>query len=222
MSTKQKRYSGIKEMDFGSFTPEVISNAFIKHGYSVHVEPYRLNIFGVRANLPATNKFDDMIGVFYKDFAGTWNLQKYMATTDAGFSYLRSPIVPKGTAILAPNQYKDAYCTGKHLGQYRALVQHAPMDFWRNKPADLKRTPEGYYAFDKTPEKIIRAVIGANIHHAGEYSTFINNWSAACQVFAILKDFNGGLMVLVDAHLEQKYPDLFDYTLFDEVQMQRV
>jgi hypothetical protein len=144
---------------------------------------YHLNIVGIRNNSPEPNRFDDEIWVFWCN-DNIWTLKKYKATTDPGLSYLEDPVSESGTAILKENQYIGAYRLGKHKGQYEALVQAKPItvirDFNRDKKLDFSsgREQTGFF--------------GVNIHRSspsGE-SQFVNKWSAGCQVFANIHDFN--------------------------------
>jgi hypothetical protein len=144
---------------------------------------YHLNIVGLRNGNPEPNRFDDEIWVFWC-FNNLWTLKKYKATTDPGLTYLKNPVAFEGTAIMKENQYVGAYRLGKHKGQYDALVQSKPVtvirDFSRDNKLDFSsgREQTGFF--------------GINIHRSsptGE-SQFVNNWSAGCQVFANISEYN--------------------------------
>jgi hypothetical protein len=115
---------------------------------------------------------------------------------------------PQGTAILMQGQYKDAYQIGLHRGQYYALVQRNPVtvirDYDRNAILDFQNGRKDTGLF------------GINIHRAlinGTTKT-VDNYSAGCQVFANINDFNL-LMQLAEKH-RQLYGNNFTYTLIDK------
>jgi hypothetical protein len=190
-----------------NLTIENVTEAFKRKSYMLNNGIYQLNIFGVRATAPATNKFDDIVGVLYKDYGGIPNLTAYTATTDPGFYYLENPANINGTAILIPGQYPNSHKIGMHQGKYKALVQNTPLRVWRDRNKD--------HVYDHDPATIETGMFGINIHHAGEHSTEVNNWSAACQVLAIMSEFNA-LMDLVDVQVWNHWGEVFTYTLFDE------
>jgi hypothetical protein len=143
---------------------------------------FNLNIVGIRNPGGTPNRFDDQIVVFWK-FENKWNFKKFKATTDPGLAYLNQPISQFGTAILKEGQYSGAYRIGMHQGKYKALVQAAPLTVIRDFNRDNK--------LDYSSGKEQTGFFGINIHRAnasGE-STFVNKWSAGCQVFANSSQF---------------------------------
>ncbi len=176
------------------------------NNYFIRDRSYELNVFGVRANTPANNQFDDCIGGLRLNHGNQWEVLICKATTDPGFYWLEHPMNVKGTAILVPGQYIGSHKTGLHHN-YKALIQCGKMKFYRD------RNKDDTYDFD--PDTIEESVIGCNVHRAGTDSTLINKWSAACQVIAKLVEYEA-FMSLVNDHLEKGYPDLFDYTLLEE------
>lgn len=174
-------------------------------GYVVYEEPYKLNIVGLRSADAKQNSFDDLVCVFYKDDNGKWEYKCYPATTDPGTFYLNNPINPFGTAALKEGQYKDAYAQGLHRGQYKALVQVAPVTTYRD--------PDRNSIFDFN-SKTTTGMYGINIHKAGKNSEAVNNWSAGCQVFKRSADFDDFIR-LTNTHRE-KHGNKFTYTLLDE------
>lgn len=146
-------------------------------------KPYNLNIIGIRSRNRIPNAFDDEICVFWK-YDNRWTIRRFKVTTDPGLAYLLDPLNRSGTAILKEGQYRGAYRFGLHRNTYTALVQSRPVtvirDFNRDKVLDINsgREQTGFF--------------GINIHRAsgsGE-STFVNKWSAGCQVFANINHFN--------------------------------
>ena len=176
-----------------------------KMDYVIYDEPYRLNIVGVRNAESQPNKFDDSIYVFYKDESGQWQFKDYPATTDSGTYWLLNPMSNLGTAMLKEGQYVDSYKQGLHKGQYKALVQNAPVTTYR----DYDRNA----IFDITTSEST-GNYGINIHKAGADSQDVNKWSAGCQVFQKSDDF-AEFINLTDKHKEL-YDNKFTYTLIDE------
>ena len=173
-------------------------------GYIIYDKPYQLNIVGVRNAESEPNKFDDTIYVFYKDDSNNWVIKDYPATTDTGTYWLLNPMSSLGSAMLKEGQYVDTYEQGLHKGKYKALVQRKPVtayrDYDRNAIFDFGQGEStGNY--------------GINIHHAGTDSEEVNKWSAGCQVFKKLADFDD-FMLLTDKQ-KDLYGNKFTYTLLE-------
>ena len=168
----------------------------------IDTTPYKLNIIGFRSKkLKCTNKFDDNLLTIQYDESGTPKVKLYRITTIPGAVYFKNPINPKGTAILKPGTYKDCWRIGLHQGKYEALIQNKPVtvyrDVNRDMIIDLNNTEVGMF--------------GINIHKAGAASLLVDKWSAGCQVFATLKDYE---MFMRDAKLSRDlYGNSFTYTL---------
>lgn len=165
---------------------------------------YNLNIVGLRNDNAEPNKFDDEMWVFWR-FENRWTLKKYKITTDPGLSYLTDPISEAGTAILKEGQYTKAYRLGKHQGKYEALVQSQPLTVIRDFNRDGK--------LDFASGKEQTGFFGINIHRSsptGE-STLVNKWSAGCQVFARITEYNEFIGLCKKAIAE--WGNEFTYTL---------
>jgi len=176
--------------------------------YEIYTRPFELNIVGIRSDTTVPNRFDDQINVFFKNGAGQWIHYVFPATTDPGTYWLQNPMNPQGTAILKQGQYKGTYQIGLHRGKYYALVQRKPvtvlrdydrnamLDFWNGKPDT--------------------GMFGINIHRASVNGTTktVDNYSAGCQVFAGINDFNQ-FMQLCENH-KRLYDNSFTYTLIDK------
>ena len=67
-------------MDFNKITIDTAISAYAGFRYALNDGQYNLNIFGVRAALPASNKFDDAVCVLYKNYGNVWTLEKFAAT----------------------------------------------------------------------------------------------------------------------------------------------
>jgi hypothetical protein len=154
------------------------------------------------------NRFDDEIHVLFKNNTKNWVHYIFPATTDPGTYWLKNPLSPQGTAILKHGQYKGCYQIGLHRGKYYALVQTKPVtvlrDYDRNAILDFKNGRQE------------TGILGINIHHAAESGTTktIDQYSAGCQVFANVGDFNL-FMKLCEVH-KNLYGNSFSYTLIDK------
>lgn len=184
---------------------------FNKKGYAYFEKGnYNLNIIGVRSkqNNKITNKYDDCLVVIYNTSSG-WKRQIYTITTDPGLKPMKSPINSKGTAILAPGQYRGAYKIDKHNGKYDALCQ-------RNKTVKVYRDNNRDDVYDFKPETIDTGMFGINIHRSNEFwtSSTVDGYSAGCQVFNNPKEFTS-FMALVKKSASI-FGNCFTYTLINE------
>lgn len=85
--------------------------------YTVYTEANVLNIVTLRTKDDGvvTNKFDDMMKVFYRNSAGKWELSEYPISSTPGYlpqtqeekDQFISPLLPQGVNILAFGQYTD-------------------------------------------------------------------------------------------------------------------
>ena len=172
---------------------------------------YNLNIIGIRSNNKnkVTNLFDDLLVVIYKTPSGRWVRQSYPITTEPGTYYMiKNLLNPKGTAIMVPGQYRGCWELGKHQGKYKALVQKKPIKVYRDGNKD--------YVYNMDSDHIDNGVFGINIHRSNEFvkATFVNSYSAGCQVFASPNDFKN-FIALCDKQKEL-YGNSFTYTLLNE------
>lgn len=174
-------------------------------------KPYNLNIIGVRMSTSDPDVFDDLLMVVYRNereghpFVVDW----YPITTEPGPEMLRRPLREvrhKGTAILAPGQYRGAYERSKHRGIYLALRQQkGPVAVYRDNDRDGE--------VDLDPDSIEVGHFAINIHKhrgQGEWER-VGAASAGCQVFANTDDFDA-FMGTVACALEH-YSNRFTYTL---------
>jgi hypothetical protein len=195
-------------MDLGKFEISKILGTYTSFGYNLNDAIYMINVFGIRSKAPASNKFDDALGVLYRDGGNTWCVEFYTATTDPGLYWLENPSNVDGTAILVAGQHVDSHRIGLHKGQYRALVQNKPLPVYRDSNKDD--------TYDMDPNTVEEGIFGINIHRASptHESTIVDKWSAGCQVLANPTEFDR-LMELVDQHA-QAHGNVFTYTLFNE------
>ena len=150
------------------------------------------NIIGIRNSKTKgeiTNKFDDIITISFKDEDGVWQYYEYNCTTDPGDDWMENPwIADKGCAVLKPGQYRGSHKLRLHSGKYLALGQKKDVTVYRDNNRNDK------YEFDEST--CDTGVFGINIHRAtaleGKTSTYVNKWSAGCQVIASNDDFDNG------------------------------
>ena len=175
--------------------------------FELYTRPFELNIVGLRSKSITPNQFDDEFHVFYKLPAGHWQYHIFKATTDPGTFWLRNPMQPQGTAILAEGQNLSCYELGMHRGKYVALVQRKPItiirDYNRDAILDFKNGTK------------TTGLYGVNIHRAnriGNTKTVDKN-SAGCQVFENANDFDF-FIKLCKKH-RSLYGNHFTYSLID-------
>lgn len=183
----------------------ILQQALAQRGYRIATRPFELNIIGIRANTHIPNVFNDSLNVLFTDSSGKAIAYTWMATTDPGTYWLKNPLNDQGTAILKPGQYPGSHALGMHRGAYLALVQVKPLTVVR----DFNR--DGKADYDTGRQET--GLFGINIHRAqvNGLTKYIDNYSAGCQVFANVEDFNTFLQ-LAERH-KNLYGNSFTYTL---------
>jgi hypothetical protein len=181
-------------------------------GYVIYDEPYRLNIWGFRANTETPNSFDDELHVFTnvaKTGKPNWAYLVFKITTDPGTYWLKNPMNPQGTAILKAGQYRDVYKIAKHRGKYYALCQ-------RNGKVTVVRDYDRDAILDFYNGREETGMFGINLHRARKVGEtyVIDRYSAGCQVFKSASDFNF-FMKMCEVH-RKLYGNKFTYTLIDK------
>lgn len=194
------------------YTLGQIQAAYRNKGYTIYSKPFDLNIFGVRSATSESDKFDDILGVWFHDDKGKIVYHSFAATTDPGKSWLLKPMRSGGTAIMIPDQYKGLYKKGLHKG-YIALEQKSHAKYVRDNNKDTK-LDFSLYRDVKNRHLVFSDNIKSNIHKAGVFSKLVGNWSAACQVLQKEADFNL-LMSFVDKQINAGIGNSFTYTLFE-------
>jgi hypothetical protein len=136
-------------------------------------------ILGVRSKADTPNTFDDK---FYF-FDGTKFVVLLSGTTHPGTTILKNfkSFNAKGAAVLKSNQwFYDVWKYGLHKGKIAALLQlGAKVDVFRDYDMDDKAEQIG---------SIESGFFGINFHlnsydiNLKSVNTFINGWSAGCQV----------------------------------------
>ncbi|MFT7151163.1 MAG: N-acetyl-anhydromuramyl-L-alanine amidase AmpD [Nonlabens sp.] len=212
--TDQKQL--IKSQDSIEIVPKQVKtllDTMSKKGYVVFkndTKPYNINIIGVRNKSGEPNKFNDEIHLIWK-FDNQWKIKSYQATTDPGLTYLEKPMNDDGTAILKEDQYRSTYTIGLHKKKYEALVQAKEVTVIRDYDRDAN------LSFDSTRQQT--GFFGIHIHHASYTgkSTYVNKWSAGCQVIADINDFNELMWICKQAR--EHWGGLFTYTLLDKTDL---
>lgn len=164
---------------------------------------YDVNIVGVRnktVGQTVTNYFDDKITVSYK-VNGVWQFYCWDITTDPGKKGMLEGKAVGGVARMVEGQYRGSHQIGLHQGKYKALCQKSPVKVFRDGDRDME--------FDEN--KIVDGVYGINIHHAGDNSIYVENWSEGCQVFKRISEFNKFMEIMEQAKLA--HGNSFTYTL---------
>jgi len=191
------------------FTIEQLKTIFSKKGYLFTEEtPNALNIIGVRSSNIEANLFDDWLYLTQNLENGDVAIYEFPITTDPGAYWLKNPMNVDGTAILVPGQYLNSHRLGLHQGKYEALKQNKPVKVWRDNNGDTTIDQSG---------EIYEGVFGINIHrsNAKTASNIVEKWSAGCQVFKKVNDFNLFIEICKNSGQEN-----FTYTLLEETDFQ--
>ena len=196
-----------------NYTREQIEKAVKSKDYVWFTDPsnkgFDVNIVGVRNNAPAiadkvTNVFDDTMTLSYKE-NGEWKFHQWTITTDPGTKAMKEYHNVNGVARVVPGQYRGMWAVGLHQGKYQAMRQVKPVKVYRDKNKDMM--------FDET--SIQEGIFGINGHHASYTgtSTYVENWSEGCQVFANIKNFNDFMVIINKA--KTSHGNSFTYTLIE-------
>ena len=197
-----------------SYTREQIEAAVKSKGYVWFADDankgYDVNIVGVRnssTGTKVTNVFDDNITLSFKDEKGAWQFYSWMNTTDPGKKSMlewKKMGITGGCARLVTGQYRSTWKIDKHQGKYEALCQrNGKVKVYRDEDLDL----------EYNENKITEGIYGINIHKAGQDSTWVENWSAGCQVFKKVKDFDEFMKICKKA--VKIHGNSFTYTLIE-------
>lgn len=197
-----------------SYTRQQIETAVKSKGYVWFEDKankgYDVNIVGVRNSTTGnkvTNVFDDVITISFKDESGNWQYFEWNNTTDPGKKSMlewKKMGITGGCARLVAGQYRSVWTIDKHQGKYEALCQrNGKVKVYRDSDLDLE------YDVDKITE----GIYGINIHKAGQDSTWVENWSAGCQVFKRVKDFDAFMKIVKKA--AKIHGNSFTYTLLE-------
>jgi len=197
-----------------SYTREQVQAVMAAKGYKWFNDDagktYDVNIVGIRNSATGqkvTNVFDDTITISFKDEMGTWQFYAWAATTDPGKKSMlewHKMGIRGGCARLVAGQWRTTYAIDKHQGKYEALCQRlANVSVYRDADLDLE--------YDE--DKVTTGMYGINIHKSGRDSTWVENWSAGCQVFKRVKDFDAFMVIVKRA--AKIHGNKFTYTLLE-------
>ena len=173
-----------------------------------------VNLIGVRRDNAGTNEFDDFFVMIYRDKKLNEVCKVFPVTTDPGEYWLENPINPKGTAVLVPGQYRGTWQLGKHQNNYEALVQRKEVKVWRDNNKDKVIDYKSFHT-------ISEGHFGINIHRSNPYdkSYLVNKWSAGCQVFQSVDDFDEFMKICKKS--ANLYGNSFTYTLLTEQEIRK-
>ena len=197
------------------YTREQIQSTVESKGYKYFTDDnnkgYDVNIVGIRNDYTGravTNRFDDKITISYK-IDNEWQYYEFDCTTDPGDDWVENILNEKGVAILKPGQYRGSHKLRLHQGKYLALGQKKEVTVYRD------RNKDNVYDFDES--KTDTGIFGINIHratkHAGKKSTYVDKWSAGCQVIASNDDWHCFLDICQTAR--EIHGNSFSYTLLE-------
>ena len=177
-----------------------------KHGFIVFEDgDYDLNIIGIRnVTNPQDNQFDDKIVIAYLE-DGKWITEEAAITTDPGRYWLQKADYKPCAVYYHPQQARGAYKIGQHK-TYEALKQIYAVRFWRDGDKDEHAEYSG---------TVYKDLIGLNIHRSSLReggSSYVDKWSAGCQVFQNNDDFQR-LLELCKLQIKHLGYKTFTYTL---------
>ena len=205
---------GIDSPQAPPYTMNQIESTVKSKGYvwfeDTNNKGYDVNIVGIRNSDTegrVTNHYDDTMTISYK-VDGEWEFYSWPCTTDPGLYYLDHPANSDGCAILVPNQYRGVYQIDLHGGKYEALCQ-------RNGQVQVYRDNNEDDIYDYNADTIQSGYFGINIHRSSAYSTstYIDKYSAGCQVFANPDNFDDFMIICNKA--KNIWGNSFTYTLIE-------
>lgn len=148
---------------------------------------------------------------WYMKTENEWRMLFYTQTTVSGLAGLKSPMNPRGTAVLKPGQYVDAYTLGFHKGKpdHPALIQCQNVTVWRDDDRDW------------LPEEGMEDIgmFGINIHRANPttVTNYIGKHSYGCQVAKNVEDHKK--LIKLCRNFRERGVLNFTYTLMTEEQI---
>ena len=193
------------------YTREQIKDTVLSKGYEWFEKGnYNLNIVGVRNSKTdgkVTNHYDDNITLSY-NVDEVEKFHCWANTTDPGLYWIDHPMNTDGTAVLVPGQYKGVYKIDKHAGKYEALCQ-------RGGKVKVYRDGNKDDTYDFDSDTITEGYYGINIHRSSAYKTgtYVNKYSAGCQVFADPDDFDEFMSICYKS--KDIWGNKFTYTLIE-------
>jgi len=190
----------------------IIKNSYLKNKYQFLTRPYELNVFGIRGfdgknwHVNPVGIYNDVLGFCFKDEFENEICLTFKGTTDSGLKYLFDPINPTGTAILKCGQYYP-YKLGLHKGKEALVQEDVKVSVYRDNNKD------GKLDFDE--KTVVSGFFGINIHRGLDEVEEVGGYSAGCQVFYDLEEFDI-FLAFCKKHISI-YGNKFSYTLFDKL-----
>lgn len=120
-----------------------------------------VNLVAVRHGRSTPSAGDDLLYACWRELAGgSWTVRAWRCETEPGPGYLAKPMNPRGTAIIAPGQYKRSHAAGLHKGR-PALVQVAPVTVYRDADRDQ--------LIELDPKTLDTGIHAVNIHDVASW-----------------------------------------------------
>lgn len=181
-------------------------NLMKSKSYKVYEEIGVLNIIALQSNKKdngsISNKFDDMLNVFYKNSNNNWEILEYQITTMPGY-LPKSEILPQNVTMLALGQYIDQckieeWYGGKYLSFSKSTVM-------------INESLDGYNYKSKKEDGYFKTI---TIHGSSKTGNSENvyNYSEGAQVFKNISQFNQ-FISLCEMQINLTKKDTFTYTL---------
>ena len=175
-------------------------------GYVVYESINILNMISMQStrkdNGIVSNKFDDLLSVFYKNKNNNWELLEYQITTTPGF-VPKTELLPNKVSILALGQYVDQ-CS---LDIYQSDKNHKCLRF--NEVTIIKNDVNDRYNYTSIKET---GRFPITIHRSSSKGSAesVFNYSEGAQVFKNITQYNKFILLCEE---QIKLKNTFTYTL---------
>lgn len=150
----------------------------------------------IRSKTNKFNVFDDAVYTYDLRTGEPVFKLKCSGTTNAGALGLKhfDRFGLKGCAVLKADYIQlNSHVYGLHKGKYPAYIENpvSPFPYYRDSDKDEHAEENGQEYHD---------CIGANCHHAGHQSSFIDGWSIACLVRNGLQQYIDWMHIMGNSH----------------------
>jgi hypothetical protein len=187
-------------------------------GGEVYEQPGYINFFAVRSYV-TNDTFNDALYIYWKESDGS-----FKCVTTNGFTTKPGKRIilnengkqhKDGAAILKEGWQKDIWHIGKHQNKYTALRSTGGI----TNPTVITRDPTQYgkrgsYEFRVFEDRTYSGHFGVNFHKSANPGRTVNGYSAGCQVFQQLNEFEEMLAMAKAA--TSKGQETFSYFLTNE------
>lgn len=176
-------------------------------GYQVYDTIGMLNIVALQSskkdNGTVSNKFDDILNVFYKNANGNWELLEYQITTMPGY-LPKSEILPQSVTILALGQYIDQCKIEKYSDGTKYLT-------FNKSTVMINESIDGYNYKSLKQDGYFKSI---TIHASSKTGSAENvyNYSEGAQVFKNITQYEQ-FISLCETQYNLTKKDTFTYTL---------